>query len=107
VSGCGLNRRFIKQALLFAVLYYVAVLALEGIIFGLSHIPPKAINLYMLILRLGDVEKILAWPRVLLRKLWPGESTPAILNHLLSVLNCLLWGLGLAGTKALWTHARK
>ncbi len=102
-----MNRQFIRRAVLYALLYYVVLLALGVVIFLLSHIPPKAVNLDFLILKFGGVESLLLWPRSLLRRLWPGESTPTALNYLLSGLNCLLWGLALAGLKTLWTQAKK
>ena len=102
-----MNRPFIRRVVLYALLYYVLLLALNAVIFLLSHIPPKAVNLDFLILKFGEVERILLWPRSLLRRLWPGESTPTALNYLLSGLNCLLWGLALSGLKTFWTQVRK
>ena len=107
IESCSMNRPFIRRVVLYALLYYVVLLALDAVIFLLSHIPPKAVNLDFLILKFGGVESLLLWPRSLLRRLWPGESTPTALNYLLSALNCLLWGLALAGLKTLWTQAKK
>jgi len=102
-----MNRRFARQVILFALLYYLAFVALDGVIFLFSHVPPKAVNLDGLILPLFAAERILAWPRLILRWLWPGESTPACLNLVMTVLNCLIWGLTLASLKALWTKAQR
>src|SRR6202040_195189 len=102
-----MNRQFIRRVVLYALLFYVVLLALAAVIFLLSHIPPKAVNLDFLILKFGGLETLLLWPRSLLRRLWPGESTPTVLNYLLSALNCLLWGLALAGLKTFWTRIQK
>ena len=102
-----MNRQFIRRVALYALLYYVVLLALDAIIFLLSHIPPRAVNLDFLILKFGGLETLLLWPRSLLRRLWPGESTPTVLNYLLSALNCLLWGFALAGLKTFWTRIQK
>jgi hypothetical protein len=101
------NRRFLKQVLLFALLYYLVFFALDGVIFLLSHVPPKAMNLDPLLLKLANVEQFLVWPRLLLRWLWPGETTPGIFNYILPVLNALVWGAVLAGLKGLWDKARQ
>ena len=72
-----MNWSFIRRVALFAGLYYVAVLLLHGLIFLFSHVPPSAARLDWLILRLGELQSLLAWPRPWLRRLWPGETTPA------------------------------
>ena len=41
----SLRRRFLKQALFFALALYGVLLGLGGLIFLVSHIPPKAVNL--------------------------------------------------------------
>ena len=97
----AMNGRFFRQVLIFAIGYYLFLLLWGGIIFLLSHIPPPALNLDGLLLRMGPIQSALVWPRALLRKLWPGERTPAILNYILPVMNCLFWGLALAGLKKL------
>jgi hypothetical protein len=102
-----MNRPFIRRVVLYALLYYVVLLALDAVIFLLSHVPPRAVNLDFVILKFGAVERFLLWPRSLMRRLWPGESTPTTLNYFLSALNCLLWGLALAGLKSLWTRVKK
>jgi hypothetical protein len=102
-----MGRTFIQRVLLFAFFYYAFFLALDALIFLLSHVPPSAANLDSLILSLGEVEAFLTWPRLFMRYLWPGESTPTALKYLLPFLNCLIWGLLLAGLKELWNRARK
>jgi len=102
-----MNRQFLRSVVLYALLYYLVLLALDAVIFLLSHIPPKAVNLDFLILKFGGLESLLLWPRSLLRRLWPGESTPTVLNYFLSALNCLLWGLALASLKSFWTRVKK
>lgn len=102
-----MKRRFIWQIIVFALVYYLLFFVLDGLIFLLAHIPPKAVNLDSLLLRLGEAEQLLAWPRFVLRCLWPGETTPTSFNYILPVLNCLVWGLTLTSLKALWIHVRK
>jgi hypothetical protein len=99
--------QFMRQVFLFAILFLFASLLLDALIVLLSHIPPKAINLDGLLLALGSVERFFAWPRVLLRHLWPGENTPAWLNQVAYILNYFFWGLLLAGLQRFWIAARK
>src|SRR5437773_8962636 len=98
-----MNRRLLKQVILFGLLYYVLYLCLNEIIILMSHVPPKSFNLDRLILILYNIEVFLAWPRFLLRKLWPAASNPPFFSIILTVFNCLVWGLLLTGIKALWT----
>ena len=98
---------WIKQVLKFGLLYYLVLLVLHGVIFMVGHIPPAAVNLDGLVLGLYRVEHVLAAPRFMLRRLWPGETTPALLSLLLTILNCLIWGITLAGLNALWKKARQ
>ena len=102
-----MNRRNVTHITVFSVVYYLVFLLLNGFIYLLSHVPPKAANLDGLILKFYAVERFLAEPRVLLRSLWPWESTPPGFNILLTILTCLLWGLFLVGLKSLWTRVRK
>ena len=90
----------------FAFWFYLATLLVRGGIFFLSHIPPQAANFDGAILKLSRVEKALAAPRLLLRALWPGESTPYLLSISLAVLNCLIWGAALTGLAAGWKRLR-
>ena len=102
-----MTRSFAQRVLVFAFVYYAFFLLLDGAIFLLSHVPPSAVNLDGVILFLGDAEEFLALPRVLLRRLWPGESTPTALNFVLTFVNCILWGLVLASVKSLWENLRR
>jgi hypothetical protein len=102
-----MKRPFMRQVFLFALLYFLASLLLDSIILILSHIPPRVFNLDALLLALGGVERFFAWPRLLLRRLWPGERTPALFNHAALAANCLVWGMLLAGLRRIWIQARK
>ena len=102
-----MNRSFPRQVILFGLLYYLVFLALDAVIYLLSHVPPKAVELNSLVLFLFDLERVLAAPKTFLRWLWPGESTPRYLNLLVTLLNCVVWGLVLAGAKKFWLHVRK
>jgi hypothetical protein len=102
-----MSPRFIKQALLFAVVYYFAMVTLGGMIFLLSHIPPAPMNLDAIILKVTALREILGYPRPWLRRLWPGETTPAAVNFLCAWMTCLIWGFALSGVKTLWSRAKK
>lgn len=95
-------RRFVKEALLFGVLHYIALLCLAGIVFLLSHVPPKAVNLDALILRLVDVEDVLTAPRRLVLGLWPWQFTPRGARLFLVVFNSAVWGVCLAAARTAW-----
>ncbi len=101
------RKKWLRQVAVFALLYLVVALGLDAVIFLLSHIPPTAINLDGVILRLGDLAKVLVWPRLVLRRLWPGESTPLVFNYLLPLVNCLVWALALTGVRSVWRAIRK
>jgi hypothetical protein len=73
----------------------------DGVIFLAAHVPPKAVDLDAPIRGLQTGYEILRAPRLVLRWLWPGESSPLWLNWLLTILNSLVWGVGLAGLKIL------
>lgn len=97
-----MSRRFFKLLLLFGLLHYFVVLCLAGILFLISHIPPKAVNLDVVILALFNVESVLTGPRKLLLRFWPGESTPGWLSFTSTVANSFLWGTALATLKIVW-----
>jgi hypothetical protein len=97
---------FLRHTAYFAVLYYFSLLFLGFVILILSHIPPAAMNLDWLILKIGVLREILGWPRPLLRRLWPAETTPAAVNYLAAFLTCLIWGFALSGLASFFT-ARK
>ena len=102
-----MSRPFVKRVVLLAILHYLLFISLDGVIFFVSHIPPKAVNLDGPIRALQWVYEILRAPRALLRWLWPGEHTPSLLNWALTALNSLIWGLALAGLKCSWSKARQ
>ncbi len=102
-----LNRRFLKLVILFSLLHFLVMVAVDGVIYLAAHIPPKAVNLDAPIRWLQQVYEILRAPRFILRWLWPGEHSPLLLNWLLTILNSLVWGVGLAGLGTLWAKMRK
>ena len=63
------QRRFLKLTLWFALLYNGVLLALKGIIFLLSAIPPNACNVDSVILALTHVQQLLYAPSSLLHRL--------------------------------------
>ena len=97
-------RRFLKRALWLALLHFITVLGVAGVVFLLSHVPPKAVNLDGLITAMVMVENVLVCFRKLLLDFWPLENTPASLGSILSVLNSLGWGLLLSGQKSHDAH---
>ena len=97
-----MKRPFVKSSLLFALLHFLILLGVSGLIFFASHLPPKAINLDGLILFLAGVEQVVEAPRKFLLWLWPGEATPRGLGLALTVINSLVWGVALAALKRLW-----
>lgn len=101
-----MKRRFLKSVALWALLHYLALLCLEGVMFLVSHIPPKAVNLDGMILGLQYVQELLTAPRRFLLWLYPWENTPAGLGILLTLLNSLTWGLTLALLRKWWDRAR-
>ena len=102
-----MKRRVVKLALVLALLHYVVLLCISGIIFLLNHVPPKAVNLDTVILVLFNVEWILTAPRKFLLWAWPGESTPNGLSMATTILNSVLWGSGLAVVKIVWGKIRE
>ncbi len=91
--------------MLFALLHYLGLAGLSGLIFLVIHLPPKAVNLDALISALVFLENILVAPRKLLLWSYPWESAPAGLGLVLTVINSLTWGLALATLKTLWRKA--
>ena len=92
-------KRFLAWALFLALVHYCFLLLWQGSIFVVAHIPPSAVRLDGIILGATWVERILIAPRLLMRSLWPVESSPSGLNALLAVLNSLCWGCLLAGIR--------
>jgi len=99
------RRRFLKRVLLFALLHYLVVLGLTGLIFLASHLPPKVIGLDPIIEGLVAAENVLLAARKALLWLWPWETTPAGLGLALTLINSLVWGLVLAAGKGFWRKA--
>src|SRR5258707_14784212 len=95
------------QILLLALLHYVLLLLLGGLIFLIIHVPPKAVNLDGVILVLSQVETALTAARRLFLWLWPGESAPRVLIFSAVALNSLAWGLALASVKLCWAKLRE
>ncbi len=95
------------QILLFALLHYILLLALVGVLFLMIHVPPKAVNLDGLILFLSRAETVLTAPRRVFLWLWPGETTARFLIFSAMVLNSLVWGLALASLRLFWAKMRE
>lgn len=66
---------------------------LSGLIFLVSQIPPKAVQLDPLISVLVGAENVLVAPRRLAFACWPFESTPAGAGLVLTILNSAAWGI--------------
>jgi len=75
------------------------------LIFLVIHIPPKAVNLDVIISALVFLENILVAPRKLLLWIYPWESAPAGLGLALTVMNSLTWGIALATLRSWWRKA--
>ena len=88
--------------LFFALALYGVLLGLGGLIFLVSHIPPKAVNLDAVISALVFLENVLVAPRKLLLWLWPWETIPSGLIWVLTAINSLVWGAVLATLKVAW-----
>ena len=97
--------RFLKLVLLFAVLHYVALLVLSGLIFLVERVPPKAVNLDGVMTALVAMETVLVAPRKIVLWLWPWETTPSGFRFALTLINSITWGAGLAGLRAFWRKA--
>src|SRR5262245_2721404 len=100
-------RSFLKFTILFAVLHYLVLLGLEGGTFLLAHLPTSVLHLDVVILGLTKLIQVLRWPRLLMTAMWPGEATPGFLNLVLTILNSVVWGIGLVGLKSLWSRMRR
>jgi len=99
------RRRLLKQVFWFAVLHFAVLKVVEGIIFFASHVPPKAVNLDGVIAIIVYIEDGLVFPRWLVLKLWPWETTPAGLGLALTIFNSAVWGAALAGLRNFWRKA--
>ena|GEM_PF-5477751 len=89
----------------FAVLHFVVLKAVEGTIFLVSHVPPKAVNLDGVYAFLVHIEDVLKFPRWLVDKLWRWETTPQVLPLALTIFNSAVWGAALAILRNFWRKA--
>lgn len=89
----------------FALLHFILLQAVGGMIFLAAHFPPKAANLDGVIAFLVRIEDVLVFPRWLALKLWPWEFTPRGLGFCLTLFNSVCWGTGLAATRRFWRNA--
>ena len=87
------------------MLHFVVLKGVEGIIFFVAHTPPKAVNLDVVYNSLVYVEDVLKFPRWLLNKLWPWETTPMGYGLALTIFNSAAWGAALAGLRNFWRKA--
>ena len=101
-----MSRSFLKFAILFGVLHWLVLIGLEAGAFLLAHLPTSVLRLDFPILGLTKLIQVLRWPRLVLMAVWPGETTPGFLHLTLTILNSLIWGIGLAGLKVLWSKMR-
>jgi hypothetical protein len=99
------RRGLLKQVFWFALLHFVILQALAGLIFMAAHIPPRAVNLDGVIDILVRIEDVLVFPRWLVLKLWPWEHTPRGLGLFLTIFNSAVWGAALAGLRNFWRKA--
>ncbi len=97
-----LERPFTRTAALWAVLHFVMLGLLAGLLYLLIHIPPKAANLDPLILAAQWVADVIYFPILALRWLWPGESSPWLLNVLTRLGGSVVFGLGIAWGTEIW-----
>ncbi len=95
-----LERPFVRVALLCGILHFVLLGLLAGLLFLLSHIPPRAANLDPLILFFQWIYDILYLPIATVRWLWPGESSPWLLNIMARIGGSAMVGLAGAGVAA-------
>ncbi len=93
------RRRFVKLSVVLGVCHYFASLLIDGLIFFISRIPPKAVNLDGLILVLLKAHQVLHGPQLFLEWLWPFEYTPPLFGLALTILNSAIWGVALAFLK--------
>ena len=99
------RRRFWKQVLIWSVVYFVVLKLVAGVILFAQHIPPKAVNVDGVIEVLVGIENVLVFPRTVLIRLYPWETTPRGFGLAVGVLNCVVWGLGIAAARRFWRRA--
>ena len=94
--------RYCRETLVGAAVYLLIALPLDFAVFILCHIPPSAVNLDSIVIRLAQMEIFLAWPKRFLRLLWLSETTPHWLPWVLAVANWLIWGAILSSARRGW-----
>ena len=104
-DGTATKRRMLVEWFAWSAAHYLLLLGLAGVIFLVSHIPPKAVNLDAVYSFLVGIETILVGPRKLLLAGWPFEATPAGFGVLLTFVNSLVWGFVLRMLLRLWRRA--
>lgn len=87
---------FWKCALAWGLAHFICYTLLDGLLYLMIHIPPRAVNIDSLILAVHFVFKILHFPRDLLRWLWPGETSFWLLNFATKAGVSVCWGMALA-----------
>ncbi len=101
-----MSRRFLLRTAAYTVGFYVMLMMLRGAEFLLSHMPPSVIHIDGAIIGLTYVEQVMVFPRWVLRHLWFSEMTPALVNWVLSFLNCVVWGMIYAAFKT-WREPKR
>jgi hypothetical protein len=102
-----MGRRFLKLVVLFSLLHFLVLLALEAGLFLLAHLPTGVLHVDSFIVGLTHVHQWLRVPRTALSQLWPGEYLPRFVSLLLALINSVVWGVVLAASKMLWSKARE
>ncbi len=106
VDGFRWQRAFSHPVVWFALLHLLLLNLLAGGVFLLAHLPPSVLPLDPAILFLERGHRLLWFPRDLLRWLWLGERTPALLNWALLGLHSLCWGVFLTVLRDVWRKVR-
>jgi len=91
--------------LLWALAHFIVLKMVAGLIFFAQHVPPKAVNLEVIMNALVHLEDVLVFFRWLLIKLWIWETTPVGFGFVLATLNSLAWGILLAAGRTFWRRA--
>ncbi|MFT4689478.1 MAG: hypothetical protein ACKVHO_11705 [Verrucomicrobiia bacterium] len=92
------KKRFRRRVLGIALFHYLVWLGFGGILFVFAALPVGG-AVDWLILPLTDFRGWIGFPRNLLRSLWPSETTPWLLNHVITLLTSLSWGVAYASWK--------
>lgn len=91
-----LERPFVRDAALWAILHFVALGMMSGLLYLVVHISPRAVNLDSLILVLHGMFRLIYLPIAALRGLWPGETSPWALNAFVRLGGSVLFGVAVA-----------